>query len=629
VLLITFEIMNIESPGISKEDLAKIYSEIVDLSPMPMYVCAGEDMTVIVANQATLKAWGKDRSVIGKKFKDALPEMDEQPFLQLLTQVYQTGQIYQTDHDRAEFLIDGKMETFYFKFSYQPLRDHNGNIWAVLCIATDVTELVLANMRAEESERRFKDLILKAPIAICVAMGPTHIVEVANEKILELWGVSEEQVINKPIFEGIPEATGQGLEQLLDEVYRTGNSYTGEEVPVELPSEGGVKLKFLNFIYQPYYEIDGRITGVMASAIDVTELVNGRRRIEAAHVQLAKTQQRLEVALQVGRLGAYERNITRGEMIASKQFRKNIGFDEQAPIAVSDILKEVLPSYRQELEKLQTEASSQEGFIYNVEFPLQWPDGSIHWLRIAGRSLRDENGDMILAGVSQDITEEKNVQQQKDDFISIASHELKTPITSLKASLQILNRIKNEPDSPMLPKLIEQANASLTKVSRLIDDLLNATKMKEGQLPLNKTRFKLSTLANECCEHVRDTHYLNVTGELGLEVFADQHRIEQVIVNLVNNAVKYAPDSKRIDVHIESADQHALVTVRDHGEGIPKEKLEDLFDRFFRVDQQGKTYPGLGLGLYIAAEIIQRHGGKIGVESELGKGSSFWFTIPR
>ena len=271
--------MNIDPAGISQEEIVGVYSQIVDLSPMPIFVCEGAEMKVIIAIQATLKAWGKDRSVIGKPFMEALPEMAAQPFFRLLTRVYETGQTYLTDNDRADFIVDGRMQTFYFKFSYQPLQDRNGKIWGVMCIATDVSELVLANKRAEESERRFKDLILKAPIGMCVLIGPNHVAAVANEKVLEIWGVTEADVLNKPIFEGIPEARGQGLEQLLEEVYKTGKTITGEEVPVELRSRDGVELKILNFIYQPYYEVDGRITGVMASAIDVTELVKGRKRV--------------------------------------------------------------------------------------------------------------------------------------------------------------------------------------------------------------------------------------------------------------------------------------------------------------------------------------------------------------
>ena len=621
--------MSFDTPELNEEYTENIYSTIVELSPMPVYVCKGEDMTVIVANKATLKAWGKDKSVIGKKFRDALPEMADQPFFDLLTHVYKTGVAYHTENDRADFLMDGRMKTFYFKFSYQPLRSKDGIIWGVLCIATDVTDLVLANKRAEESESRFKSLILQAPVALCVLKGPSYIVEVANEGVLEIWGKSEAEVLNKPIFEGLPEAKGQGLENLLHKVYTTGETIFEEERYVDLPKDGGVERKALNFVYSPYYEIDGSITGVMAAATDVTDQVLGRTRVEEANKQLERTQQRLSLALQAGRLGTYERNLNSGKMLSSSQFKANFGYPPDTNVSVKDIMEGISPEYLQRVIELQSKFEK-EDVAYNLEFPVKWPDGSSHWVLVSGNTLKNELGERIISGVSQDITEQKLLQQQKDDFIGIASHELKTPITSLKASLQLLDRLKANPASTMLPTLIDQANSSLKKVTVLIEDLLNTTRMKEGQLELNKSRFLLSKLINDCCQHVRaqGTHDLLVEGDLDLEVYADSNRLDQVLINFVNNAIKYAPQSKVVVTRIEKVGNHAKVSVIDKGPGIPKDKQAHLFDRYYRADVHGQPYAGLGLGLYISSEIIKKHQGEIGVESKIGKGSTFWFKIP-
>ena len=275
---------------LTKANAQNIYSTIVELSPSPVYVCEGPEMIVTVANQATLKAWGKDKSVIGKKFEDALPEMEDQPFLGLLRRVYTTGVPYHTNNDRADFLMDGRMLTFYFSFSYQPLKDPDGNIWGVLCIATDVTDLVLANKRAEESEQRFRNMILRAPVALSVLKGLDFVVEVANERVLKIWERTEEQVLGKPIFEALPEARGQGLENLLHQVYTTGVPFVAEEHEVTLAGINGLEKKILNFVYTPYYEVGETITGVMVSAIDVTEQVAGRRKVEEINNQLEHTQ---------------------------------------------------------------------------------------------------------------------------------------------------------------------------------------------------------------------------------------------------------------------------------------------------------------------------------------------------
>jgi len=212
----------------------------------------------------------------------------------------------------------------------------------------------------------------------------------------------------------------------------------------------------------------------------------------------------------------------------------------------------------------------------------------------------------------------------------VASHELKTPITSLKLALQLLTRMKDNPSSEKMPQLIDQANKSLNKVSILIADLLNVSKVNEGQLHLNKKLFTISEVVEDCCYHIRAAgdYTIHTDGDLKLQVFADKDRIDQVITNFVNNAVKYAPESKQIAVHILKQGDEAKVSVSDRGPGISNEKLPHLFDRYYRADSSGKQLSGLGLGLYISAEIIKKHGGQIGVESELGKGSSFWFTLP-
>jgi len=237
----------------------------------------------------------------------------------------------------------------------------------------------------------------------------------------------------------------------------------------------------------------------------------------------------------------------------------------------------------------------------------------------------------LWVGTATDIDDLRLLQQQKDDFMSIASHELKTPITTLKASLQLLDRMKDNPNK-MLPTLIGQANKSMEKVNTLIENLMNTNELNEGQLHLHKTSFEIAQMIADCCQHVRIVgQYTIITdGDKKLMVSADADRIDQVVVNFVNNAIKYAPGTKEIHVNIEKIkiNNMAKVSVSDKGVGIPAEKLPYLFDRYYRVDSSGMQYSGLGLGLYISAEIIKRHGGQIGVDSELGKGSTFWFTLP-
>lgn len=257
-------------------------------------------------------------------------------------------------------------------------------------------------------------------------------------------------------------------------------------------------------------------------------------------------------------------------------------------------------------------------------------DGIFRWHLIRLMNIRNPEGiSQQWIGTATDIQELRILQQQKDDFISIASHELKTPITTLRASLQLLERMKDKP-SALLPKLVTQANKSLEKVYMLIEDLLNTSKAHEDQLQIHPVRFNLLKIISECCDNLplNEAFRIHVQGDAGLEVYADVSRIEQIIINFVNNAIKYAPGSKEITVSVERLAGMARISVADEGPGIPAQNLRFLFDRYYRINHGGAEYTGLGLGLYICAEIVKKHHGKIGAESVAGRGSTFWFTLP-
>lgn len=258
-------------------------------------------------------------------------------------------------------------------------------------------------------------------------------------------------------------------------------------------------------------------------------------------------------------------------------------------------------------------------------------DGIYRWHLIRLMPIKNEiNQVQHWVGTATDIQELRILQQQKDDFISIASHELKTPITSLKAALQLLDRIKDKPQSSMLPSLITQANKSLRKVNTLIEDLLNASLANEGQLHIMQEMIVLSDILQESFQEINSVgnYEVKIEGDLGLSVYADPIRIEQVVINFVNNAMKYASEAHVILIYIERIAEVVKVSVVDRGPGIPPEKIRYIFDRYYRANSNVSLHNGLGLGLYICADIIKKHQGEIGVDSVIGKGSTFWFTLP-
>jgi PAS domain S-box-containing protein len=257
--------------------------------------------------------------------------------------------------------------------------------------------------------------------------------------------------------------------------------------------------------------------------------------------------------------------------------------------------------------------------------------GRYEWHLLKAAKFLDEQGHLTnWFGSCTNIEDHVKALKKKDEFISIASHELKTPITSLTAVMQLLERMKNNLQHTMVPGLIEKANRSAVKINALVDDLLNASQLTQGQLNLKITTFNLAGLIGDCVHHIRmaGDYQIITEGDTGIIISADENRVEQVITNFINNAIKYAPLSKQILVRLTKSPGHVLIEVSDKGPGIPAEKVPHLFDRYYQVESKGIKYTGLGLGLYISAEIVKKHGGDIGVNSRIGEGSTFWFTLP-
>jgi signal transduction histidine kinase len=219
--------------------------------------------------------------------------------------------------------------------------------------------------------------------------------------------------------------------------------------------------------------------------------------------------------------------------------------------------------------------------------------------------------------------------QQRDKFITIASHEMRTPLTALKGAIQILHDRSDKISQEVNNRLMDQANKSVNKLSNLVNDLFEASRLAEKDFGLERTSFKLRTLIEGATDFIKITgkYELRIEGDADLQVVADEQKIEQVIVNLVENAVKYAPNSPVIYIDIDKIPGFVKVQVTDKGPGIAPGKLPHIFRRYFS-SEPGNIQAGLGLGLYICAEIIKQHGGDIGVETELNKGSTFWFTLP-
>jgi len=219
---------------------------------------------------------------------------------------------------------------------------------------------------------------------------------------------------------------------------------------------------------------------------------------------------------------------------------------------------------------------------------------------------------------------------KKDEFIGLASHELKTPVTSISGYLQIIER--DLPDDDRNKKFVSKARQQVGKLSALISDLLDVSKIQAGKLPPNYSSFNLVNLLTEVTEVMQqnnNTYKIELNCESdNILINADQQRIEQVIINLISNAIKYSPGTSRIIVRATISENKVRVSVQDFGIGIAKDQHERIFSRFYRVQNLAAHMSGLGIGLHICNEIITRHKGKLWVESASGEGSTFFFELP-
>ncbi|GAB3432527.1 ATP-binding response regulator [Niabella aquatica] len=255
-----------------------------------------------------------------------------------------------------------------------------------------------------------------------------------------------------------------------------------------------------------------------------------------------------------------------------------------------------------------------------------------HLLRIM--PIRSKTGVKSWVGTFTDIDDQKREERKKDEFLSIASHELKTPLTSIKAYIQLLERIESKKSDSVMASYISRAHDQVGKLENLIADLLDVSKIENGKLKMNKKLFNVELLINNVVETIGNTnshtkiHIERKGARITKEIIGDAIRIEQVLINFFTNAIKYAPGAEKIILHTAVKDDHIYVAVQDFGIGIPAHKKDRVFDKFYRAEESAVEFQGLGIGLYICAEIIKQHHGTYGVESTPEHGTTFYFTLP-
>lgn len=270
---------------------------------------------------------------------------------------------------------------------------------------------------------------------------------------------------------------------------------------------------------------------------------------------------------------------------------------------------------------------------FQIEYRLKRADGEYRWVFAQGTPTYEKKGAFLgYIGSCIDITERKEIETRKDEFISIASHELKTPVTSIKAFTQLLmQKLKKNRDKSYF-EYLKRMDSQINNLTGLIADLLDVSKIEQGKITFHKDSFQLADLITSVVEDMQETHTKHrivFHNDCTVVVNGDKERIRQVLINLIDNAIKYSPGRDRVLVGCKTNTHSVTVSVRDFGVGIPKDKQSRVFDRFYRVSgDKSETFAGLGLGLFISSEMVKRHGGRIWLMSKVGEGTTFYFSLP-
>ena len=632
---------------------------IIAQSPAAIVVLRGQEMIIDAINPSMLELLDQQAGIVGRVLLEVVPELKGQPAYELLKQVYATAEKVHRHETPVLLKRNGRLETGYFDFTYTPLIE-NGQVAGIIDMAVEVTDQVNARRLVEENANQLNQMVMSAPMGMCIIRGHELVIEVANEPMLKIWTRRADQVLGRSLTEVFPEVVDQPFPEMLRDVLRTGKPLAIPELTADIAEiDGTVNKIYIDFTYKPLRNSKGEPEAIVATVIDITETVKARKLLEqskddlqsaneelgtaneeyialnkellAANQQLMNSEERLKHAVTAAQMGTWFIGIDSGEFILSPRAKEIFGFPEDQEVTIAQTLAQIAETHLADVT-LALEATMKKGHAYDLEYPIvRWNDGEVRWLRAVGKRYSAIAGAAVehFSGTMMDITEPKAEEQRKQDFISIVSHEMRTPITAINGYVQILERRAS--DQPTA-EIAAKARRQVEKMTGLIAGFLDMARAGENKIYLNKKSFELADvielIQRESLVTV-STHELIFHPLQGIRLFADQEKLEQVLLNFINNAVKYAPPGTKIEVSCAAENGWAKVMVTDQGMGIPKQDQPHIFNRFYRVlGAQTENISGFGIGLYLCQEIISRHGGKVGVESVHGSGSTFWFELP-
>jgi PAS domain S-box-containing protein len=642
-------------------------------------VLHGPDLIYELVNTAYQKIL-PDRKLEGRSIFDALPELVGTPIQDMLQGVYQHGEPCEMN----EILIPvseyegGPTRDRYFSFTFQASRDESDQIDGIVNFVFEVTDFIRVKKdlqkEREESDKlkRIHEAITSGTPDLMYVWDLDYNFTYANSALLTMWGKTWDTAIGKGLREnGYEEWHAAMHEREIDLVKATKQPVRGE---VAFP-HAVLGKRIYDYILIPVINEAGEVEAVASTTRDVTErnkmeqeLAQGAEELQSVNEelmasneeqaasneelmatneelaivnqQLREARQKIEegevalsLAIEAANFGTWFIHTGTREFITNARSKELFGYNSVEDLTIEGALAQITDEYRGFVADKLEKAIYNNG-DYDVTYPvIGLHDRRLRWLRAIGNLKATPSGEFsAFTGIVMEITEQKEDEQRKNDFIAMVSHELKTPLTSMKGYVQVMLTKLRQREDAFGTGMLEKANIQIAKMTNMINGFLNISRLESGKIHINLQEFDLADLIREAKEEslaTIATHNLIFSEVETTNVKADRDKIAQVLHNLISNAVKYSPSSSTIYIVVRSAEGKVKVSIKDEGIGIKSDDLPRIFERYYRVEDNITTsISGFGIGLYLCAEIIHRHHGDIWVESELGKGSVFSFTLP-
>lgn len=559
-----------------------------------------------------------------------------------------------------------------------PIFDDEGEITEWFGTASDITEQknaeeALREIRAiSDQQKRVYETVTSNTPDLMYVFSLDYKFTYVNSALLTMWGKSWDNAVGKGLREnGYEEWHALMHEREIDQVRATKQPVRGE---VSFP-HAILGRRVYDYILTPVINEQGDVEAVAGTTRDVTErkqwedsVASGAEQLQAINEEMAATNEEMaasneeliatneelaivnqdlvianqkieegqvafRLAVNAANFGTWHIHSVTREFITDSRLKELFGYYPEESLSIEQAVAQITEEYRGYVSSKLENAIYNNG-DYDVTYPvIGLHDNQLRWLRAIGNLKVDPSGTFsAFTGVVMDITEQKQDEIRKNDFIGMVSHELKTPLTSMKAYIQILlSKLKNQEDE-FISGALRKANGQVTKMTSMINGFLNISRLESGKIHIDYQIFDIALLIKESEEESLATitsHTLVYEPVETTIVNADRDKIGQVIHNLISNAVKYSPQGSIINIACVTVNGVAKITVKDHGMGIKPQDIDKIFDRYYRVDGDHMfSISGFGIGLYLCAEIIERHNGKVWAESEFGEGSTFGFSLP-